>query len=97
MLETGFKGSRVKLLESFAVPLNWSTFLNTLILCCARSNNFFFQSVSTMDWPTEQVTSGKMDASTTVSVRMDTWDCTNVPRGERTFIYQRVPAVPVNF
>lgn len=49
---------------------------------------FFFQSVSTMDWPTEQVTSGKMDASTTVSVRMDTWDCTNVPRGERSFIYQ---------
>lgn len=49
---------------------------------------FFFQSVSTMAWPTEQVSSGKMDASTTVSVRMDTWDCTNVPRGERTFIYQ---------
>lgn len=73
MLETGFKGSRVKLLESFAVPLNWSTFLNTLILCCARSNNlFFFQSVSTMDWLTEQVSSGKMDANTTVSVRMDT-------------------------
>lgn len=41
-----------------------------------------------MAWPTEQVSSGKMDASTTVSVRMDTWDCTNVPRGERTFIYQ---------
>lgn len=54
----------------------------------ARSDNLlFFQSVSTMDWPTEQVRSGKMDANTTVSVRMDTWDCTNVLRGEWTFVY----------
>lgn len=40
-----------------------------------------------MAWHTEQVRSGKMDANTTVYVRMDTWDCTNVLRGERIFVY----------
>lgn len=43
-----------------------------------------------MAWHTEQVRSGKMDANTTVYVRMDTWDCTNVLRGERIFVYYPV-------
>lgn len=54
-----------------------------LLLSLALLNQM---SVSTMDWPTEQVSSGKMDASTTVSVRMDTWDCTNVPRDAQQFL-----------
>jgi hypothetical protein len=36
-----------------------------------------------MAWPTRQEKDGKMDASTTVCVRMETWDDTSVLKGEQ--------------